>query len=149
MAFHQLMRVVAPQRLKVDGTSFQIAAGTTALTSNSIDTQANGNFCEGVCILLHLGAITATGTIAVVINESSDNATWSAVGSTYNVTAGMAQTIVPIDIYRPKNRYLQVVCTRATANSAIDSLTVLQYKANEFPPANDGTIQTPVLYNNI
>lgn len=147
MAYHHLSNMAQVKRMKPDGTLYQKAAGTTdVLTSDTIDMLG----FDAVQITGLLGAITATGTVGVVINQSLDGTTWVAAKDisgnaiTVSVVAADAQKSWTLDFYRLEAgyRYLQVVQTRATANAAIDGLLALLYKAGNVPVALDATAKT-------
>lgn len=115
MNFNEFQIVSVPP----DGTALTtpaLAAGTTAVNSATID-------CLGdsmANIVVSLGAITATGTGTIQIQRSDDNATWTNItGAVQAYTDADANKKITICISEVVNRYLRVVTTRATANSAL------------------------------
>lgn len=134
MAFHNLDKTTKRVRLTTDGTNYRSTAGTTdTLTSNSLDMLG----WDGVLFIQCIGAITATGTVAMKVQSSTDDAVADAyadvTGATVAIVAADANTEVALNIYRPKERYLKVLNTRATANAALDSLVAILYKGNQVP----------------
>jgi len=128
-------------RIKVDGTNYQRAAGTATDTSEAIDTRG----FSSVLIRAGLGAITATGTVAFKVQQSSDDAATDAyddiAGTAQALTAAAdAQKVIECEIHRPAKRYLKTIITRAVANGAIDFLEVILYNPRNGAPAQDTTI---------
>ena len=153
--FHNLGPAVKIVRLTVDGTNYEKTAGTgDALTSGSIDTQGY----DAALIMTQFGAITASGTVTQTIQASPDNSTWNAIKDangganqgnaiSYVVPSTAQYGTLEIDIYRPTDRYLRVINTRATANAAIDTVTVILYRAGYEAAPLDATEIATVVYN--
>lgn len=107
-------------RLKVDGTNYTGAAGTTDLTSEAVDTAG----FEGCRFIVGLGAITASAVTSVKVQQCDTS------GGTYADLEGSSVTIADdddnqiaiIDIFRPRERYLKFVTDRGTANAVVDFL---------------------------
>ena len=138
--FHNLSGWLAPSRLKVDGISFQKAAGTGTYTSETIDLFRNNNLAVAIALYLCFGAITASSVITVTINESATGTGSWVQAKTYTFSPTNAQQMFVFDNYRPQQRYTQVVTVITTANCAIDALILQQYYCQEVQPAVDSTI---------
>lgn len=118
MNFNELHIVtVAPNDAAT--TTRTLAAGTTAVNSVSVD--AIGDFSAN--FVIGLGAITATGTGTIKLQRSDDGSTWADItGASQAYTDADANKNITICISEVVNRYLRVVTTRATANSAIGGM---------------------------
>lgn len=130
---------VKTKRVKVDGTSYAIAAGITDLTSESVDTAG----FDGVRFLIGFGAIVAGAVTSVKAQEST------AAGTGQSDLAGSAQTVgdtdddkvVIIDIYRPQERYVNTIIDRGTQNATIDFVIAELYDKNgKLPITQDATV---------
>jgi hypothetical protein len=139
--FHNLTANSKRVRLKVDGTNYQRSAGQATDTSEAIDTRGYSS----VLIREGLGAITATGTVAFKVQQSSDDASTDTyddiAGTAQALTAAAdAQKVIECEIHRPAKRYLKVITTRAVANGAVDFLEVFLYNPRNSAPAADTTV---------
>jgi len=118
MNFNELQIVtVAPD--STAATTRTLAAGTTAVNSATVDaiSDFSANFVIG------LGAITATGTGSFKLQRSDDGTTWADItGAVQAYTDADANKNIVICISEVVNRYLRVVTTRATANSAVGAV---------------------------
>lgn len=134
----QLSNRVKTQRIKVDGTNFQGAAGTTDLTSDVIDSAG----WEGVRFIVQFGAITAGAVTSIKAQGGSDS---GGVGA--SDIAGTGQTVLDtddnkvkvIDIFRPAQRYLNLFTDRGTQNAVIDSVIVEYYGKHGGIPITEDT----------
>lgn len=106
-------------------TTVALAAGTSAKNSGAIDLLG----ALSVMITLKLGAITSTGTGTAKLQWSDDNSTWTDItGSSQAWDDTMSNLSLSWGISQIQNRYVRVVLTRATANSAIAIITALLKK---------------------
>lgn len=125
-------------RVKVDGTNYQAAAGTTVLTSEALDTQG----FESVEFDLCVGAITAGAVTSIEIHQCDTS------GGTYAALLGSKVTIADTDdnkvvcreISQPRERYLKIVTNRATQNAVVESCVVRFHGAKEMPVSDDATV---------
>lgn len=100
-------------------TTKSLAAGTTAVNSASIDLLADSD----VNIVIDLGAVTATGTGSFQLQRSDNNSTWTNItGAVQAWTDAESNKTVTICVSELTNRYIRVVTTRATANTAISGM---------------------------
>lgn len=114
-----------------------VAAGTTAQTSSAIDTQGY----EGVKLYSLFGAITSGAATSVKVQQCDTS------GGTYADLEGTSVTVaddddnqvVVHDIYRPRERFLKVVISRATQNAVIDGVVAVLYGAAKQPTTDDAT----------
>lgn len=116
-----------------------VAAGQTAQTSSAIDTAGY----EGVKIYSMFGTITSGAATSVKVQQSSDDASADAyadlAGSSVTVADDDDNQVVVHDIYRPRERYLKVVISRATQNAVIDGIVAVLYGADKMPTTDDTT----------
>lgn len=133
-----LAKNVKVMPLKIDGTNYTAAAGTTDLTSEAIDTQGY----EGVMIVTHFGAITS-GAVTSVKAQQCDTS-----GGTYADLEGTGITVADdddsqatvIDVYRPRERYVKQVIDRGTQNAVINGAVAILYGPREMPVVQDATL---------
>lgn len=129
--------------VKVDGTNNGATAGTSALTSSAIDT-ANA---DGVRLVYLLGAVTATGTGSLQLQQSDASGSgYANVGSPVTYTDADTLKALVLDVYKPTKRYLRIVNTRATANSVITSCEAQLYGIRVQPRALDATIASRTVF---
>lgn len=116
-----------------------VAAGQTNQTSSAIDTAGY----DGVEIVSAFGAITGGAVTSVKVQQSSDDASADAYADLASSSVTVADTddnkIVVHDIYRPRERYLKVVISRATQNAVIDGVFARRYAPRVNPSTNDST----------
>lgn len=136
------------QRVKVDQVLGYYAAGQTKRTSDIID-MAN---YDGVMFIAELGTILDTGTIDVFVEQNTANstsgmarlATTTAV-TVNSTTAALAKSAIVVDVYQPRERYLQCNITPAVANAVILGITAIRYSGRVKPDANAGLLQSTQL----
>lgn len=145
---HSLFKNVLPVRMLPDGTSNTVAAGTTVLTSNSIDTQGYG----GIAFMEAFGTITAGALTSFKFQHSNDDGVLDA----YADVAGSSQTVADTDdnkvvlstIFKPLKRYFKVITTRGTQNAVVDGLFAFLYLPENMPVTFGTTVQgTPEFFN--
>lgn len=130
---------VKTKRVKVDGTSYSIAAGITDLTGESVDTAGY----DGVRFLIGFGAITAGAVMSVKAQESTaaDTGQSDLAGSAQAVADDKDDKIVIIDVYRPQERYVNTVIDRGTQNAVVDFVIAELYaKIGKLPITQDATV---------
>lgn len=126
-------------RLKIDGTNYRKAAGTTdTLVSDAVDMQG----FESVEAFLLVGALTATAVTDLRAKQCDT------VGGTYADLAGTKVSLTAVtddnkvahlEIVQPRERFVKFETNRATANAVLDGLLVIQHRAKEMPVADDAT----------
>lgn len=128
------------QAAKITRHSNAVAAGTTTITpSSGIDMQGY----DGCLFLVAFGAITASGVQSVKVQQSDDDGVSDAYsdleGTSVSVADDDDNQLVWVDVARPQKRYLKVIVSRATQNSAIDGILALQYGSKVEPVTHDST----------
>lgn len=117
------------------------AAGVTKRTSTIIDMDG----FDGVVFVGILGTTLATGTVDMFVEQDVANATTNmarlATTTVYTVPAEPAAlTSVQVDVYKPRERYLQANITPAVANAVICGMVAIQYKGHLCPVVADSTV---------
>lgn len=135
----QLSSNISTQRLKVDGTNYTGAAGTTDLTSEAVDTSD----CDGVRFTIGFGAITSGAVTSVKARQGaasnmSDGADLE--GSAITIADTDDNKVAVIDIYRPRERYVDIVTDRGTQNAVVDFLIVEKYGMRKLPPTEGSMV---------
>ncbi len=131
--------------VKIDQLLGYYAAGQTKRTSDIIDMSGY----DGVLFVAGLGTIIETGTIDVFVEQNTANATSGmarlATTTAHTVTAGdatAAKSCIVVDVYKPRERYLQCNITPAVANAVILGVVAIRYKAKLAPVTNDSPLKT-------
>jgi hypothetical protein len=120
------------------------AAGTDdTIESSVIDMQG----FDAVVFVVAIGAITATGTAAVQVqqgDESDGSDMANLTGAAVNFAAADTTLLAAIEVVKPAKRYLQVNVTRATANVVINSAIAIQHGSAVKPVTNGATVKGTV-----
>lgn len=114
-----------------------VAAGSTDVTDcNVIDTQGY----EGVRFIVGFGTITTGAVTSIRAQQSDVKASATSLtngadleGSGIAVGDGDDNKLVIMDIYRPRERYVQLVIKRATQNAVVDFAIAELYGARKLP----------------
>lgn len=117
------------------------AAGTTKRTSTILDMDG----FDGVVFAAVLGTTIENGTLDVFVEQNTANATSGmarlATTTVYTVPATPAAlTSIAVDVYKPRERYLQCNVTPATQNAVICGVVAIQYKSHLCPVTDDATL---------
>jgi hypothetical protein len=121
------------------------AAAQTALDSDAVDM---ANF-DAVLFVATIASIAITGVVTVQAqgrNETTD--AWADLtGATVTRTAVGAETNITmaLEIIRPRQRYVRVTVTRATANAALSSIVAMQKAKGRVPLAQGANVYTNVV----
>lgn len=118
-----------------------VGAGASDVTdSKVIDTQGY----EGVRFIVGFGAITGGAATSVkaqqAVAKTSDTALTAGAdleGTGITVADDADSKLVVLDIFRPRERYVQVHVLRATQNSVVDLVVAELYGARKLPVAQD------------
>lgn len=109
-----------------------VAAGTSVQTLASVDTLGY----DGYRFMVLLGTLSSGQVTTAAMNESADNATWTAVtGATTAgaVTASDAGKLLILEVFKPQMRYIQPIINRATGNAVIIAAWIELYIPNFQP----------------
>lgn len=133
-----LSRAVKTMRIKPDASGFTVAAGTSDVNSDIVDTQG----FEGVRFITGWGAIVSGAVTSFKVQQNSINSGTGMAdleGSNQAVADTADNTICISDIFQPRKRYLRVAYDRGTQNATIDFLIVEFYGAKKSPIIEDST----------
>lgn len=129
------------ENLKITPVLGYFAAGTTKRTSSIIDMDGY----DGVVFVAMLGTTIEAGTVDVFVDQNTANATSGmarlATTTVYTVPASPAAlTAIAVDVYRPKERYLQANVTPATQNAVICGVLAILYRGHTCPVTQEATV---------
>ena len=134
-------------QVKIDQVLGYYAAGTTKRTSDIVDCAGY----EGCMFIAELGTIIENGTLDVFVDQNTANATSGmarlATTTVHTVTAAdalLAKSCIVVDVYRPRERYLQCNITPAAQNAVILGITAIRYNGR-VKPDTTGPIKATVL----
>lgn len=127
--------------VKISQVLGHVAAGVVAQTSAVVDMQG----FAGVVFVAALGTVTAASAVTLKAQEDVVNPMAAAKdlsGASASFVAGAADSnkCLVLDVYRPKDRYLQAVLTPTIQNAEIGSIIAIQYQAGAKPTQIDPTV---------
>lgn len=123
------------------------AAGTTNRTSSIIDMDG----FDGVVFVALLGTTIEAGTVDVFVDQNTANSTSGmarlATTTAYTVPATPAAlTSIQVDVFKPRERYLQGNITPASQNAVICGMIAIQYRGHLCPiTVADSVVKTTKL----
>lgn len=125
--------------VKIDYVEAYAAAGTSTLTSDSVDMQALGGF-DSVCFLTRFG--TAAANNLIYAETSPDDSTWTEMTGSEPNDAGASSEIQFVDVRSPAARYVRAITLRGTS-STLENIIAFRYNARDLPQDNKvaGTIE--------
>lgn len=130
---------VLTKRIKPDGSGWTVAAGTSNVNSDIVDTAGY----DGVRFIIGFGAIVSGAVTSIKLQENDVNS-----GTGMADIAGSAITVADTDdnkiavaeVIRPQERYLRLATLRATQNSTVDFVVVELFQARAMPVTQDTTV---------
>lgn len=139
--FRNLFKGAEVRRVKVDGTNYILAAGTTDVDSEVVDVDGY----SGLAWIVGLGIISASGAVSVkaqqgLVSNLSDAA--DLLGTSQGATADTDDNkVILLDFYKPAERYQRLHITRGDGgNSVIDFVLALLYHAGNEPVTQGATV---------
>jgi hypothetical protein len=124
------------------------AANNTDSNSDILD-MANW---DGVIFIVPITDSVATGVATLTIEQNTANsdsgmaALASATATaTCTVNDDLNNTLLIVEIYRPRERYVQGVVTSATANIAFGNMIAIQYRGRKGPVTQPASVQASTL----
>lgn len=123
---------VLGEEVKVTKLADATAAGVTTINSAEVDMAGY----DGCLFLTSSGTIVATGTAVVKVQQDTVTGMAGAAdlaGTGQSFVDADDNVSVGVDIQRPRERFLRVQITRATANSDWSPIWALQYRARKQP----------------
>jgi hypothetical protein len=126
----------ALRQTKVTRILNAVAAGQTVQPSSIIDMKG----FDGVVFLALFGSIT-TGAVTSMKAQQGKEADMSDAAdlkdSKIDIADDRDNDALILDIFRPLDRYLKAVISRATQDAVIDGVLAIQYKAGYMPTTQD------------
>jgi len=141
-----LSKAVKTIRLKPDGSTFAVAAGTTDCTSDVVDMAGY----DGVRFIIGFGAITSGAVTSIKVQQGQASNLSDAAD-----LAGTAQTVADTnddklfisEIFRPQERYLALYVDRGTQNAVIDFVIAELYGVRKEPITQHATVVGLEMFN--
>lgn len=103
---------------------------------------------EGAIFMVPITDSVNTGVAALTIEENSadsDTGMSAITGAVATATSAanddLNNTLLIVEVHRPRERYLQAVRTSSTANIAYGNATVILYGARKMPVTDHATVQ--------
>lgn len=125
-----------------------VVAGAT-IDSNGARLDMSGY--EGVIFLQVIDDSVATGVATLKVEQNtidSDTGMAALAGAVATATCvvndDLNGKLLAIDVYRPRERYVQAVRTSLTANMAFGQLIAIRYGTRKLPVPNDATVLSAV-----
>lgn len=145
---HNLSKNAEFRRLKIDGTNYILAAGTTDVDSEIVDTLGY----EAICFVYGLGTLAASSGVTIQVQQNTANSSSGMADLAGSEQATTADTddnkLIISDPYRPTERYLRVQTIRGDGgNSTIDFLIAILYRAGQLPVTQGATVLSSEAYN--
>lgn len=124
------------------------AASSTDDNSDRLDMSS----WDGVIFIVPITDCADTGVATLTIEQNtidSDTGMAALSGATAVGTSAanddMNDTLLIVDVYRPRERYIQGVITSATANIAFGSTIAIQYRGSKAPVTQPASVQASTL----
>lgn len=133
------------QNEKIEEVNAPVAAGSS-IDDNSDILDMQG--WDGVVFIVPITDSAATGVAALTVEQNTANSdTGMAALSGAQATATCAvnddlnDTLLIVDVYKPRERYVQGVVTSTTANIAFGNTIAIRYKGKKLPVAQGASVQ--------
>jgi len=122
-------------------TKTTVAAGSTDITDALVTDMQNW---EGVRYIFSFGAIVSGAATSVAACGKDTNSptpgTDDLAGTKITVVDTADDTIVILDIFQPRHRYLRPFVKRATQNAVLNSIIEERYGPRKLPVTKDTTV---------
>lgn len=131
-----LTKATKTVRLKPDGSGWTVAAGTSDVNSDIVDTAG----FDAVRFIAGFGAIVSGAVTSLKVQQGENSALSDAAdiaGTAITVADTDDNKMAISDIIRPRERYLRVAFDRGTQNATIDFLIAELYRTNSEPVTQD------------
>jgi len=119
------------------------AASDTDQNSDILDMQGY----DGVCFIVPVTDSVATGVATLTVEQNSDNSDTGMAALSGGAATGTSaenddlnNKLLIVDVYRPRERYVQGVITSTTANIAFGNMIAIQYKGSKCPITADSSV---------
>ena len=118
-----------------------VSAGTTDVTDATVIDMQNW---EGVRFIFPFGAIVSGAATSVAVAGKDTNSptpgTDDLEGTKITVVDTADDTIVIVDVYQPRQRYLRPFVKRATQNATVNCIIAEQYGPRKTPITQDTSV---------
>ena len=121
-------------KINICSTTTQCAAGTTTITSSSVN-MAGFN---SVLFVVPLGTIVSGAVTSIKLQQSSDDGSSDSFDDLTGTSQTIADTdddkVVYVDLKQPQKQYVRMVVSRATQNATLGGILALQYQKRSIAP---------------
>lgn len=121
------------------------AASNTDSNSSIVDTQD----CEGVVFIVPITDSVDTGVATLTAQQNTANSDTGMAGLSGAVATATSAAnddlngqLLIVDVYRPRERYVQGTLTSATANIAFGNMIAIKYGVRKAPVTSDSTVSS-------
>ena len=135
------------KNIKVTRVLNAVATGITAQNSSVVDMQGY----DGVMFIGAVGALTATAVTGLKAQQGAASNLSDAAdleGSLASIPDTGSNGVAVVDVYRPQERYVRAVFSRAVAGAVLDGIIAIQYKGMKKPTTHDATTVIAAKYLN-
>lgn len=119
------------------------AANNTDQNSDRIDMSG----WDGVCFVVPVTDSVATGVATLTIEQNtadSDSGMAALSGASATATSAtnddLNNELLIVDVYRPRERYVQGVVTSSVANIAFGNMVAILYQGRKSPVSDDSSV---------
>jgi hypothetical protein len=128
----------------IDQISNGATAAETAVTSSVLDMSGY----DGVLFIASLATVVDTSVLGLTAYENTANSTSGGTavtnGAATFTASGSSNTLLVVDVIRPKNRYLYCTLTRTTANATLNNIVAVRYRGHAAPVTQGATVLAAV-----
>lgn len=124
------------------------AAGQVKTTSDII----NMSGYEGVLFVVELGTLLETGTLDAYVEQNTINSVTGmarlATTTVHTVTAAnalLAKSCILVDVWQPREQFLQCNITPGVANAVILGITAIRYRGTKRPSGSVTALKSTAL----
>lgn len=133
------MGFLLSEDIKITKVQNATAAGTTDVTSDSVDMQDY----DSVLFRFTVGTITGSAVTSVHAEQSADDSTFNDLADT-NITIADDDDnqVFWLEIVRPTDRYVRIIVDRATQNAVVGEIYADQYAGHKKRPISNNVTDT-------
>lgn len=137
------------KNMKIQEVMAPVAAGSSTDQNSDILDMANW---DGVIFIVPITDSVATGVATLTIEQNTANSdtgmaalSGAVATATSAVNDDLNNTLLIVEVFRPRERYVQGVVTSGTANIAFGNMIAIQYKGRKGPVTQPASIQASTL----
>ena len=133
------------KELSKDIETIQVANLTTSGTSAHNGTPVDMEGAEGVRFIVPITSAAATSVVVAKAAEWASTSAFNALAATSAAITATTDTtgnnkVLIVDVRNPKDRYVQVQTTRATAAAVLGAIIAEKYGLKKLPPSQDSSV---------